>query len=58
MDDQELKVQIDNEQSDGRISCSTALELAKKAGVAPARVGRLLNDMGIKVHSCQLGCFK
>jgi hypothetical protein len=58
MDDQELREHLEREQSDGRISCKTALELAKKAGVAPTKVGRILNDMGVKISSCQLGCFK
>ncbi len=33
------------------------MEIANEAGVAPMKVGRLLNEMEIKIHSCQLGCF-
>ncbi|MEW6350390.1 MAG: hypothetical protein AB1646_15085 [Thermodesulfobacteriota bacterium] len=58
MDDQELKDLIDKAQADGRISCKAALELAKTAGVSPARVGKMLNDIGIKIFACSLGCFK
>ncbi len=58
MDDQELRELINNTQADGRISCKAALELAKATGISPARVGRLLNDMGIRIFTCQLGCFK
>lgn len=41
----------------GRIACALALETARKLGVVPALMGRLLNLLEIKIHHCQLGCF-
>lgn len=41
----------------GKITCAQAFAVAEEAGVSRKEVGRLLNDMKIKVHACQLGCF-
>ena len=35
-----------------------ALKIAKNEGVSPSIVGSLINDLNIKIASCQLGCFK
>jgi len=43
--------------TNGRIRCADALELARKLGVCPRRVGREADRLGIKITSCQLGCF-
>ena len=43
---------------DGRISCRNALAIAKETGTPPAKVGAMLNDLGIKIAKCQLGCFE
>ncbi|MEJ2718352.1 MAG: hypothetical protein P8182_14650 [Deltaproteobacteria bacterium] len=58
MDDDKLKELIMKKQSNQRISCQTACEIAEQAGVSKMRVGRLIDEMKIKIHSCQLGCFK
>jgi hypothetical protein len=57
MDDDKLKELIMEKQSNQRISCRTACEIAEKAGVSKLRVGQLIDEMKIKIHSCQLGCF-
>lgn len=48
------------EERDGRLTlqCRQAFEVAASHGVAPARVGQLCNENGIKIVTCQLGCFK
>jgi hypothetical protein len=43
---------------DGRIDCHTALGIAKKCGVHPKEVGAKLDEMGIRICNCQLGCFE
>jgi hypothetical protein len=58
MDDEQLKELIMKRQSDGRISCPAAMAIAKETGVPGARIGQLLDELKIKIHSCQLGCFK
>ena len=58
MDDEKLKELIMKRQSNQRISCQAACEIADKAGVPKLRVGKLIDEMEIKIQSCQLGCFK
>ncbi len=57
MDESLIRELIMKKQSNQRISCETAMEVAEEAGLPTSEVGRLLNEMGIKIDSCQLGCF-
>ena len=41
----------------GKISCKQALTLAEEEGISSRDLGNLLNEIKIKVASCQLGCF-
>jgi hypothetical protein len=57
MDENLIRELIMKRQSDQSISCETAMEVAEEAGVPTSTIGSLLDEMGIKIHSCQLGCF-
>lgn len=57
MDEAKVRELIMKRQSNKRISCKAACDVADEAGVSRMVVGRLLNEMEIKIHSCQLGCF-
>ncbi len=57
MKDQEVRDLILKRQSNSRIACATAFRIAEETGVSLKEVGRLLDEMKIKIHSCQLGCF-
>jgi len=54
---EELTAALRAEAEDGRISCAAALSLARRLGVNPAAVGRACDELGLKIVSCQLGCF-
>ncbi|MCX7857642.1 MAG: hypothetical protein N2513_06645 [Deltaproteobacteria bacterium] len=58
MDMEKLKKRIMETQEDGKIKCQEALEIAKEENVPPIKVGELLNELKVKIVSCQLGCFK
>ena len=53
----EIKDELLKETRDGRIACRRALQLAERLGVAPGEVGQVAEEQGIKIASCQLGCF-
>ncbi|MFH1117595.1 MAG: hypothetical protein V1792_27060 [Pseudomonadota bacterium] len=57
MEDSQLHDLIMEKQSDGRMSCKSACDIADRAGVPRGKMGKLLDEMKIKIHSCQLGCF-
>jgi hypothetical protein len=40
------------------LSCSQAFRLSSKQGISLEEIGELCNKNGIKIISCQLGCFK
>ncbi|MCS7280877.1 MAG: hypothetical protein NZ583_04520 [Desulfobacterota bacterium] len=58
MDLDKVKKKLMEHQEDGRITCKKALEIADEEKVPPIKVGEILNELKIKIISCQLGCFK
>jgi hypothetical protein len=53
----EQKKAVRDAATGGKISCKVALELAVKFDLKPSELGALLDDEGIRVKGCQLGCF-
>lgn len=53
-----LKEKVMAQARDGKITCKEAFEIAESMGVKPLTVGKLLNELNIKIRQCQLGCFK
>jgi hypothetical protein len=41
----------------GKISCERLLRLARETNAAPAELGKICDEEGIKIRRCQLGCF-
>ncbi len=41
----------------GRITCAQARKLAEDFDVPYSDVGETANQLKIKIHKCQLGCF-
>jgi hypothetical protein len=42
---------------DNRLSCEKAHELSAILNVPLAEIGKLCNELKIRISSCQLGCF-
>jgi Zn-finger protein len=40
------------------LSCARAFEIHRRHGIALAEIGRICDENGIKIRSCQLGCFQ
>ena len=40
------------------LSCADAFELAKKFNTEIIEIGRICNELNIRICKCQLGCFK
>ena len=49
----ELKASLVN----SKLPCAVAFKIAEKHKVPPSQVGNTANKLGIKISSCQLGCF-
>ena len=56
--DDEIRERLLRASKDGNINCSEALFIARELRVSSKKVGALLDDMGIRIVQCQLGCFE
>jgi len=54
---EEIKKLVLQSQKNGKISCKKALEIAQSLKVSTRDVGRVIDELGIKIVACQLGCF-
>ena len=43
---------------DGKIGCRQCFEIAKECDVSLKVIGEVCTEKSIKIHACQLGCFK
>lgn len=58
IDDDKISQAVLKEAKDGRISCTAARKLARELQVSPREIGDACNRLKIKIHACELGCFK
>jgi len=58
MTERQLREQIERLTVEGRASCKALLELAARTGSSPHEIGRLCDEMKIRISNCQLGCFR
>jgi hypothetical protein len=57
MSREELKAKIKAAAPEGGISCAAAMRLAEELVISRQDMGKLLNELKIKIKQCQLGCF-
>jgi hypothetical protein len=53
----EIEKLVRSAAKDNRILCSGALAIAKSLGIPSREVGRIANELNIKISECQHGCF-
>ncbi len=44
--------------TDNHIPCAVCFQIAEEYGIPKRELGKLLDELGIKVIQCQLGLFK
>jgi hypothetical protein len=57
MDQENVKREVEQAAQDGRLTCHEARALAERLGVDYGAVGQACNELNIKIHACELGCF-
>jgi hypothetical protein len=57
MSREELKAKIKAAAPAGKIACAAAMRLAEELVISRQDMGKLLNELEIKIKQCQLGCF-
>jgi hypothetical protein len=54
---EELKQEMIEKAADGKLPCAVARKIAEDLKIPYKEVGDAANDLGIRIKSCQLGCF-
>lgn len=54
---EKIRSALQEKAANGMISCHLARKLAEDLGVPYHEVGKAADDLGIKIMSCELGCF-
>ena len=58
MEKEQIYQEILKRAQDERIACRQCFEIAKQCDVSLKVVGDLCTENSVKIHACQLGCFK
>ena len=55
--DEDIRAGVREIARDGRVACKELLALAERLGVEPDVLGRVCNELDLRIGQCQLGCF-
>jgi hypothetical protein len=58
MDRKKLEEVILEKSKNGKLPCTMSFKIAEDFGISKKEMGKVLNEMKIKISQCQLGCFK
>ena len=57
MTDEQLRRIIRKQAVNGKVNCREMLQLAKQVGLPANKIGKLCDQMNLRIAACQLGCF-
>lgn len=57
-DRKKLKEAVLEKAKDGKLPCALCLKIADDFRISKREMGKILNEMKIKISQCQLGCFE
>jgi hypothetical protein len=57
MSREDLEVKIKAAAPESKISCAAAMRLAEELVISRKDLGKILNELKIKITQCQMGCF-
>jgi hypothetical protein len=58
MDRKKLEETILKKAKAGKLPCAQCFKIAEGFGISKREMGKILNEIKIKISQCQLGCFK
>jgi hypothetical protein len=58
MDRKKIEEAILAKAKDGKLPCAVCFKIAEDFGVSKKEMGKILNEMKVKISQCQLGCFE
>jgi hypothetical protein len=57
MSQEDVTAKINAAAPEGKIACAAAFRLAEELGLSRKDLGKILDELRIKITQCQLGCF-
>ena len=57
MDREKLEEAIRAKAKGGKLPCAVCFKIAEDFGISNEEMGKILNQMKVKISHCQLGCF-
>ena len=57
MDRKKLEEVIEEKAKNGKLPCAVCFKIAEDFGISKKEMGKILNEMKVKIGQCQLGCF-
>jgi hypothetical protein len=58
MDRKRLEEVIKEKAKDGKLPCALCFKIADDFGISKREMGKIFNEIQIKIRQCQLGCFE
>jgi hypothetical protein len=58
MDRKKLEEIILKKAKAGKLPCAMCFKIAEDFGISKKEMGKVLNEIKIKISQCQLGCFE
>jgi hypothetical protein len=58
MDRDKLEKVILEKAKDGKLPCAMCFKIAEDFKISKREMGRILNEMKVRISQCQLGCFE
>ena len=58
MERQKLEKAILEKAREGKISCAVCFKIADDLGISKKDLGKVLNELNVRISQCQLGCFE
>lgn len=58
MDRDKLEKVILKKAKAGKLPCAMCFKIAEDFGISKREMGKVLNEIKIKISQCQLGCFE
>jgi hypothetical protein len=58
MNEHDIRQFIKKTCPNNKISCENVFRISEELGISKKEIGQILNELDIKIHSCQIGCFK
>ena len=58
MDRKKLEETILKKSKNGKLPCALCFKIAEDFGISKREMGKILNEMKVKISQCQLGCFE